>query len=221
MPYPVPRLPSIPKVELDVIADRSSEPRGFLALKRFDFVVVRADGSRSDLFRYDMVDRPALDAAVIVAHHVQNGVLHVYLRTCLRPPLSRRTRAPIGTGALWELPAGLIEPGETPVAGAARELEEELGFTVAEDALAPLGPWALPAPGFIGEVHWFFHVRVDPRSRREPGGDGSPLEADAVIVDLPLDDALAACRDGEIRDTKTELALRRLADVHARSEAER
>ena len=78
-----------------------------------------------------------------------------------------------------------------------------------------LGPPSHPAPAIIGEAHHYFHVEVDPTTRTEPDGDGSPVEAGAVIVSLPLDDALAACRRGEIRDEKTELALRRLADVIA------
>jgi ADP-ribose pyrophosphatase len=86
---------------------------------------------------------------------------------------------------------------------------------VPEHALAPLGEWTFPAPGFIGEVHHFFHVEVDPSTRHEPGGDGSPLEDGAIIVDVPLEEALAACRSGLVRDAKTEIALRRLAELGA------
>jgi ADP-ribose pyrophosphatase len=120
---------------------------------------------------------------------------------------------PRTSGVLWELPAGLVEPDETPRAAAARELGEELGFHVDETAMQPLGGWTVPAPGFVGEMHFFFHVRVDPSSRREPDGDGTPLEDGAVCVAVPLDELLDACRRGDIRDAKTELALRRLADT--------
>jgi ADP-ribose pyrophosphatase len=79
--------------------------------------------------------------------------------------------------------------------------------------LEALGSYTFPAPGFVGEVHWYFHARVDVGARRAPTGDGSPLEEAATIASIGLDEALAACKTGQIRDAKTELALRRLADV--------
>lgn len=206
-------LPELPNVSLDVVADRSDEREGFLTLHRRELAVV--DGQRTSAsFRYDMVTRRALDAAIMAAHHVDaSGARFVYLRSAVRPPVALRPIEPTMPGVLWELPAGLIEPGEAPPVAAARELEEELGFRVSPSAMEPLGPRAFPAPGFIGELHFYFHVRVDPRSRLEPIGDGSPLEDGARVVSVPLEQALDACRAGEILDAKTELALRRLAEI--------
>lgn len=199
-------LPQLPTVELEVTADHSEERDGFLALQRL--AMVRRENGAA--FRYDLVTRRAMDAAVIVAHFERDGATHVYLRSSIRPPLSLR-HGPTA-GVLWELPAGLIEPGESAVEGAARELEEELGFTVPVEALQPLGPWAAPAPAVIAEVHHFFHVAVDPSRRLPPAGDGSPLEQGALVVTVALAEALVYARRGLLPDAKTELALRRLAD---------
>lgn len=209
----MPPLPALPKAELVVVADRSDEPTGFLAIRRVDLQL--ADDARtSAVFRYDVVTRRALDAAVMVAHHLDDqGRVCVYLRSSVRPPVALREDAARESGNLWEVPAGLIEPGEAPAAAAARELHEELGFEVGAAAMQPLGASSFPAPAFIAERHWFFHVRVDPAARGEPGGDGSPLEDGAIVVSVPLAEALRACVDGTIRDEKTELALRRLADL--------
>ncbi len=213
MPAPVAILPELPKVALDVAADRSDEREGFLTLERYELAVVQG-GTKSKTLRYDMITRRALDAAIMVAHYTDEaGRPCVFLRSAVRPPVALRRIEPKAPGVLWELPAGLIEPGEAPEVGAARELEEELGFAVPPNDLQPLGPMAFPAPGFVGELHFYFHVRVDPKTRKEPAGDGSPLEDVARIVSVPLDRALAACRAGEVPDAKTELALRRLAEI--------
>jgi len=209
----VPILPDPPKVALDLLADRSDEREGFLTLKRYDLSVVDG-GKPSRAFRYDMIERPALDAAIMAAHHRDDaGRRCVYLRSAIRPPVALRPVAPKMDAVLWEVPAGLVEPGEEPVAAAVRELREELGFSVSPGEMAPLGPHAFPAPAFVGELHYYFHVEVDPATRSEPAGDGSPLEEAARIVSVPLDEALAACKRGEVRDAKTELALRRLAEI--------
>ncbi len=184
----------------------------FLAVRHFQLVAHYPSGETSAPFAYDVVHRRALDAVIVLAHHTQNGQVHVYLRSAVRPPLVLRDD-PEPTPGQWELMAGLIEPGESPRAAGVRELEEELGFHVSESQLQDLGPYTYPVPGFIGERQVFFHVEVDPKTRRIPSEDGSALERGASIVDLPLGEALALARDGKLRDAKTELALRRLVDT--------
>ena len=74
--------------------------------------------------------------------------------------------------------------------------------------------WHGPTQGFFwSKLLFFFAVGVDPRSRSVPTEDGSALERAAAILALPLEDAIEHCRSGAIRDAKTELALRRLAET--------
>jgi ADP-ribose pyrophosphatase len=208
-------LPPVPKIELSIVRDHSAEAKatgGFLNVRRLELVAHFPDGTASAPFPYDIATRAALDVVAIVPHYVEAGVRYVYLRSSLRPPLAFRENPPAAGGVAWELPAGLIDAGETPAEAAARELEEEIGFHLAPSAMRPLGPTAYPVSGMCGESHAFFEVEVDPATRGTPSEDGSPLERGAAVVAIPFAEALEHCRTGAVRDVKTELALRRLAE---------
>jgi ADP-ribose pyrophosphatase len=209
-------LPAPPTIRIVVAHDRTDESRatgGFLDVRRLDLVARYPDGTESPPFAYDIAQRAALDAVVIAAHYIADGVRWVFLRSAIRPPCALRAILPRHDGALWELPAGLVEPGEEPATTAARELGEELGFLARHGDMQALGHWTFPAPGMIGERHIFYAVEVDARARAAPAGDGSALERAAAIIALPVADAIEYCRLGAIRDAKTELALRRLAEI--------
>ncbi|MEZ4302633.1 MAG: NUDIX domain-containing protein [Polyangiaceae bacterium] len=217
-------LPSPPPHTL--LREEAPAPEGpaFLEVRRETYRLRFADGSVSEPFVYDTVARKRLDAVVVAAHFTgPDGRAHVYLRSALRPPVATRPEEawPVpeqaGLGSLWELPAGLVEEDERSPSGllgcAARELREELGFAVDPAQLAPLGPSSVPAPGMVGERHFYFHVEVDPAARAVPSEDGSPLERQAEIVSAPLDALLELARAGGLEDAKTELGLRRLKDL--------
>jgi ADP-ribose pyrophosphatase len=219
------QLPDLPRHTLVLVEDRPSrDPPGFLRLRRVMLRVRFADGTESAPFEYDTIDRGRLDAVVIAAHfRGAGGRREVFLRSALRPPVALRARdvSPVvekdTLGALWELPAGLVELDERTPEGlrrcAARELLEEVGIEVDAGAVRPLGPSGFPAPGVIGERHFFFHVEVDPSRARAPTEDGSALERHAKVCAVPVDHAIDLCRRGVIEDEKTELALRRLAEL--------
>jgi ADP-ribose pyrophosphatase len=214
-------LPRFPDIRLELLEDLSPiDPTGFLRLLRRRCVAHYPDGTTSAPFVYDEVTRNALDAVVVAAHYRGSDGHYVFLRSALRPPIALRERGHLGEpdrgGALWELPAGLVEADEWSPEGvrrsAQRELLEETGFDVELATLSPLGPSTYPAPGICAERHIYFEVEVDPSRRQEPSLDGSALERGGVVVAMGIARALELCATGAIEDAKTELALRRLSE---------
>jgi len=101
---------------------------------------------------------------------------------------------------IWEVPAGRLDPGESPEACARRELAEETGMRAR--AVEPLTT-IYTTPGFTDERIHLFLARDLAR-----GAHGH--EADEVITEIawmPLPDVLAMIRRGEIVDGKTICAL--------------
>lgn len=220
-----PELPPLPEVAVVVDEDRSDATRGFL-WRRSRLIRILAGQRELGSLVYDEVDRPALDAVVVVPYFVaplpgsgEQGTW-VVLRSAVRPPVTLRDASrppgdPSVARGFWELPAGLVEPTEASAEGtfaaARRELHEETGFEAVR--LVELGPPSYPAPGVIAERHYFFAALVDPQTRATPGLDGSPLEAAGELAAVPLAALLNAARSGLLRDAKTELGLRRFAEL--------
>lgn len=211
-----------PVVRVEIVSDRTAASRadqGFIRVRRLDLRNRYEDGTTSRVYPYDCAERSAMDAVGIVLHTADRRVC---LRSSIRPPIALRAGYALplpGTDdpTLFEIPAGLVEIDEHGEEGlkacSARETLEEVGLVVAHDAFRRLGPGVYLTPGLIAEKLHFFHAEVDPRDARTPSLDGSPVEEAARIEWVPLEEALAACRDGRLEDMKTELALRRLAEA--------
>jgi ADP-ribose pyrophosphatase len=108
---------------------------------------------------------------------------------------------------LLEVPAGKLEPGESPEACARRELAEETGLQAENvELLARM----YPTPGYCSEILYIFLATglVVGEARLD---DGEHL----VCQTFPVADVLAMIDRGEIADAKTLIALlsyrRRLA----------
>lgn len=102
-------------------------------------------------------------------------------------------------GVIWEIPAGRIDDGEDPRQCAERELQEEAG--VAAGSIEKLGDF-FSTPGFCTEViHLYLAKELKPCKQN--------LEEDEYLEvhRLPFKDAIAKVYNGEIRDSKTMIAL--------------
>jgi ADP-ribose pyrophosphatase len=133
----------------------------------------------------DIVDHP--DAVVIVPIADNGDVLFV----------RQYRKAP--DVELLELPAGVMDPGETPLEAAQRELREETGFAASE--LVEMGSF-YSAPGTMTECLYSFLAT---------GLVADPLPADfderLELVRMPFDTALDQARAGALHDAKTLASL--------------
>jgi ADP-ribose pyrophosphatase len=102
-------------------------------------------------------------------------------------------------GWLWELPAGKLEPGETPFSTACRELAEEAGIEAAD--WSDLGPMH-SSPGILTEV-----IRLYLASGLRRTVQSHEAHEVIEIHWVPLEQALEWCRDGIITDAKTLIGL--------------
>jgi ADP-ribose pyrophosphatase len=100
---------------------------------------------------------------------------------------------------LWELPAGRVDPGETNLAGAKRELLEETGFTAKrwQQAL-----FFYVSPGFLDESMAIFLATKLKRGKAQPEEDER-----IAIRFFSLPQAVRMVMNGKINDAKTIASL--------------
>jgi ADP-ribose pyrophosphatase len=105
--------------------------------------------------------------------------------------------------SLYEIPAGLLEPGESPDNSASRELREEIGYR--PGSLEAIGGF-YTAPGYTTEyIHLFLARDLTP----------APLQQDAdefiEVIRVPLTEALTMIEMQTIVDGKSIIALLKVA----------
>jgi len=102
-------------------------------------------------------------------------------------------------GALFEIPAGVIDKGEQPDACARRELLEETGCTA--ERIEHLTT-VFTTPGFSDEqIHLFLATGLRPGNTKHESDEFIELRP------TPFSEALERIRTGEIRDAKSIVAL--------------
>lgn len=218
-------------VDLEVVEDRTAGSRadeGFLRVRRLVLRNVRRDGSRSAPYPCDVVSRARTDAVALVIYEVADGVVRpgrvrVALKVAVRAPVFLRRRLALtqpdarAYDTVAEIVAGMLEPEDAGPDGVARravhEGVEEAGLDLPLASVEELGAESFPSPGITDEKVHFRAARARLDVRRAPSGDGSVMEEGTRVVVLTVEEALAACRRGEIPDMKTELALGRLCDA--------
>ncbi len=151
-------------------------------------IAVRVDTIRDEeggVLRRDVVEHPG---AVAIVPLTDDG----------RIVMVTQYRHPVGEWLL-EIPAGTLEEGEDPDWCAARELEEETGYTAS--SLRRLFSMYM-APGYCTELLYVYVAEgLAP-------GEARPDDDERIEVTMvALSDVADMVRDGRIRDAMTIAAL--------------
>jgi ADP-ribose pyrophosphatase len=152
-----------------------------LEAAKFDVVRLRFEGPDGKEIVRDLVEHPG---AAVILPQLDDG----------RIVLIRNLRRTVGK-ILWELPAGTLDPGESPEVCAARELEEETGYRAG--TLAPLTEF-FASPGILNErMHGFLATDLVPTAQN--------LDHDEEIQVFPIPQwqVRDMLKDGHIEDAKT------------------
>jgi ADP-ribose pyrophosphatase len=105
---------------------------------------------------------------------------------------------------IWELPAGSLDAGEEPEAGAARECQEEIGLVPGR--LQLLGRF-YPTPGYCDEVMNFYRLtELTEPTAGSPAARHDPSE-DLRSRRFAVGEIRQLIRDGKIADLKTVAGL--------------
>jgi len=100
---------------------------------------------------------------------------------------------------LIEIPAGNMDEGETPEQCVMRELAEEIGYS--SHKLVKIYEGYL-VPGY-GNEYMYFYIASDLYTEDLPGDEDEVIEKFSAT----LDEAISMMERGEIKDSKTALAL--------------
>jgi len=112
-----------------------------------------------------------------------------------------RQYRPVISTWIWELPAGSLDPGESPDTAVVRECEEETGWTPGR--VSALGSW-YPTPGFCDEIMHFYRCEsLTTPVRPVHQDEDEQIEPAEVTLDV-LAEMIA---DGRVLDMKTVVGL--------------
>jgi len=134
----------------------------------------------------DIVRHPGASAVVPLRDNGQVLLIHQYRHAA--------------GGYLYEVPAGKLDPEETPEACAARELEEETGWRAGKLIWLTT---IFTAPGFCDEqIHLYLAMGLT------VGTPHHDSEEVIEVVEMPLAEAIRKIDDRTIRDAKSIVALK-------------
>ena len=176
------------------ICDRTVLHEGFLKVYRYEFEVERYAGGTARL-EWELMERG--HAVAVLGHDPQRD--EVVLVNEFRPGALVCGEYPF----LDNLVAGAVEPGESPIEAAVREMQEEAGLALLDPVLIHAGAYV--SSGGTSEKISLVYGRVD--TSQAGGIHGAPTEREETLaVVLPAQTFIERVRSGAINDFKTLVA---------------
>ena len=196
------------------VSDCRLDRGGFLSVYSFDLngemrmdlmdrghgvVVLPVDWARREIY---MVEQPRPVKAFVA----DRGVAAMLDR-------ARRSEADGGIDvaakdiAVLEMPAGMIDAGETAAQAASRELREETGLVVAPERLRKIAEYFPSVGGTTERMTAFFAELPDPVVMVDANGDGHER---IDTWKMSFDEAWEFMRDGRIETASSMVLLREL-----------
>lgn len=184
--------------DVDLI-ERKTAWQGYYRMEVYRLRYRRFDGGWSEPIEREVFERGKA-AAVVPYDPVRDEV--VMIRQ-FRPGAYAAGRDPW----LWEVVAGIIEPGETPESVVQREAREEADLQISD--LIRICEY-LVSPGGTSEVCTLFGARTD--SSKAGGTHGLASEHEDIAVEaMSFEKAMALLTGDKINNAKTIIGLQWLA----------
>ncbi|HTM68600.1 MAG TPA: NUDIX hydrolase [Candidatus Binatia bacterium] len=201
------------------------ERKGFLSVYSF---LLGGDGRR------DLMDRG--DAVVILPVNLARREIYMieqprHVKAFAATPEGRAAKDEAAKGGtvapfelpsdavtVLELPAGMIDPGETPAQSASRELQEETGLVVAPEALVKVAAYYPSLGGTAERMTAFMAMLSDLPVTGAADGDGHER---ITVWKMSFEEAWANVDSGRIETASSMILLRelRIMDLEGRLDA--
>lgn len=167
------------------------------------FQVVQAEIEVGEEDKKRTVKRLKLDRPDAVAVLIFNSDTDEFV-------LVRQNRYPIveknGNAPIYEIPAGVVDPGEEPIDAAIRETKEEVGYEVKADHMEMFREY-YSGVGYSSERIFLYFTTVTNEDRVEEGGgledEGEFLE----VIHMSKEDVFELLDENGIVDGKTIISL--------------
>jgi nudix-type nucleoside diphosphatase (YffH/AdpP family) len=160
-----------------------------------------------DELKFSLPEKNQAITRTVVTRPDATAIL-LYNKTSHKVVLIKQFRAPVYTkdndGVILEVPAGVIEQGESPQETIIRETLEEVGYRITNPQLLTS---FYPTTGLLNEIiHLYFSVVED----KDKVGEGGGVEAEAEyleVTEIEVDKALELLDKGQLIDAKTIIAI--------------